>query len=328
MRIPHTTKLAALFFVLSIFAGSSHAQSPVELRQDLARLLLWLPGQYDNEPQVFLEQGLGTDADHSHPRRHSLIAAIEAPELGEHVLYWQERAGGKTGAVIRQRLLVINGDEETLSLQMTMHPLTDAKGYIDLQDQPPAVQASVQIEQSTINQCPLLWKREIDQLRGQNDASCLDKQWGARQSAMAGTTWSLSKDELWILEQDGSPRQSVEHAGDFSLRYFKTRNFECYLAIELGDDQRLVENPFFLHDRGDQAVFPTGASEPAQARVVLRRSMWPSRSGRNFVELLRVVLFFDDSDIPAGMGWATPESGRVGFGTERAQARCKLVTSN
>jgi hypothetical protein len=268
---------------------------------------------------VFLEQGLGTAPDGWHPRRHSLIAAIETPELGEHVFYWQERADGKTGPVLRQRLLVISADEQALGLQMALYPLVDPERHIDLQDQPSDVQGRVEVKRDTMTQCMLTWKREIGQLRGYSNEPCQFMQPNRKPPLPADITWSLSADELWILEGETAEPDL------FPIKYFKTRHFECYLSIELGEEQRFVENPFFLHDRGDHAVFSTGVNEPAEARVVLRRSMWPSRSGRNFVELLRVILFFDNNETPAGMGWATPESGRVGFGTERAQARCKLI---
>ena len=229
--------------------------------------------------------------------------------------------------MLRQRILVVAADEEALQLRMTMYPLADPGRYVDLQDADSSVQRAVKIETGTmISQCPLQWRREIDQLRGSFLSECRVTPPNRKQPVFVQVAWSLSAEELWILDRahDGSGGWVTGRPDGFPLKYYKVRDFECYLAMELGDGERLVENPFFLHDRGDEAVFMTGVEEPAKARVVLRRSMWPSRSGRNFVQLLRIVVYLDDSAEPAGLGWATPESGRVGFGTGRLQARCKL----
>ena len=316
---------AWLALVLLFVSPAAPAQSPVELRQDLARLLEWLPGEYDNEPQVFLEEGLGPPPDGVHPRRHSVFAVIDAPHLGQHVIYWQERSDGKSGGILRQRVLILEADEESLALRMTMYPIEDPERHQDLQKKVP-LQRSVQIQAGTmVSECPLSWTRDIDQLQGRFAASCRVTPPGRVDAVAVEVSWSLSKEELWILDRARDHTGWVTGRADgFPLKYYRVRSFECYVALELGNDTRFVENPFFLHDRGDQAVFSTGATKPSTVRVVLRRSMWPSRSGRNFVELLRIVLYLDDSTEPSGLGWATPESSRVGFGTGAAQARCKL----
>ena len=316
------TAWACLFFG----SPATLAQSPVELRQDLVRLMEWLPGEYDNEPQVFLEEGLGPPRDGVHPRRHSVFAVINAPQLGQQVIYWQERADGKDGDIVRQRILIAEADEDGLALRMTMYPIEDPERNEDLHEKD-HLQGSVRVQTGTmVSDCPLTWNRDIDQLRGSFAERCRVTPPGRADAVNVEVRWSLSKDELWILDraQDDRGDWVTGRPDGFPLKYYKVRQFECYVALELGGDKRFVENPFFLHDRGDQAVFSTGAAKPASVRVVLRRSMWPSRSGRNFVELLRIVLYLDDATEPSGLGWATPESSRVGFGTGAAQARCKL----
>jgi hypothetical protein len=91
-----------------------------------------------------------------------------------------------------------------------------------------------------------------------------------------------------------------------------------------------VINPHFMHDRGDVFTVETKELEPRTLHVEFLTSMWPSNSGRNFVDLMRLTLHegepgdYEEEDV-LGFAWAEPASGRVGFTTEWASSRCKLA---
>ena len=57
------------------------AQSPAETKLELAKLLEWLPGDYDNEPQIFTSTGMGARPEDLPPRRHLVIERVDDSSL-------------------------------------------------------------------------------------------------------------------------------------------------------------------------------------------------------------------------------------------------------
>jgi hypothetical protein len=96
------------------------------------------------------------------------------------------------------------------------------------------------------------------------------------------------------------------------------------------DDGATTISPFTVHDGGGQYFFETTEAKPRQIEVFLLRSMWTSRSGNNFVPLLRMVVYENgqrgEEDALAG-GWSTADSGRIAwFARGIGMARCKIPT--
>lgn len=85
-----------------------------------------------------------------------------------------------------------------------------------------------------------------------------------------------------------------------------------------------------MHDRGDVFTISTNEPEPRKVHLEFQTSLWPSGSGRNFFDLVRLTLHDGESgesseeDVITN-AWATPESGRVGFSAAGYSARCKLA---
>ena len=160
--------------------------------------------------------------------------------------------------------------------------------------------------------CLTWWRRGATGLYGVADEkSCEDS---ARPA-----TWQLSAREL--------TRVDVRDDHSHPLRFSKARWYECFALVNNADDDGItMRNPFQLHDAGGVYRFETDDAEPRQIEVLLRRSMWPSRSGNNFVPLLQLNVYENgDNDTPLANAWSDADSGRVGFATRGVgSARCKL----
>lgn len=89
-----------------------------------------------------------------------------------------------------------------------------------------------------------------------------------------------------------------------------------------------------MHDGGDTYAWTVkGVKEPVH--LELMRGMWPSESGRNYTELLRLEMFYGEPDLESrdkrkvlGNGWASADSDRTAFGNVTWSARCKLYDPN
>jgi hypothetical protein len=159
---------------------------------------------------------------------------------------------------------------------------------------------------------------------------CLDSQ--GQEVGRRDGDWALGPDQLWFVEAfpEGDSGRAV--VDPVPTRFYKTRQFECFAAVQKRDGTPDSHIPLYLHDRGGTVHIRTREPEPQDVTLLLRRALWPSRSGNNFTELLLIYLYDDAKpEKLIANGWTTPGAGRVGFGAadetgeaQRAGARCKL----
>ena len=142
--------------------------------------------------------------------------------------------------------------------------------------------------------------------------------------------YHLTADEFWVYsatrdrETNALARGRVDEA---PLRLKKVRWYECFINIIHTDGETNTHiNPFTMHDGGGVHTFETGETAPRKIDVLLRRSMWTSRSGRNFVPLLKIWIYEnDDREYPLASSWSDAGSGRVGWDArEIGGGRCKV----
>ena len=306
-----------------------------ELMKVLEDLMAWLPGEYTSVPQVFLERNLGAPPDGEHEVFYRVFARIEAPHLAEHVIYTQIRLDSDDGPVFpgQQIVFLISMNEELGAISISGRRIRDPHKFVDAHLRPD-VWPDLEPDPNFGGNCAFNWRRHGKQLRGLlgefGQCTMVSKNTGDEMTWDA--EWILNPDELWVYDngylEDGAlffGREDRTH-----LRMYKARRFECFAALRFGDGSNQVINPFFMHDRGDVFTITTNEPEPRELHLEFLTSLWPSNSGRNFVDLMRLTLHdgkpgeYSQEDV-VGSAWATPESGRAGFTTDWASARCKLA---
>lgn len=330
--------MRALFFAiaLSLVAAPANAtNSRPELMKVLEDLMDWLPGEYSSLPQVFLERNLGAPPDGEHDSFYRVFAEIDAPHLAEHVIYTQIRLDSDDGPIFpgQQIVFLISLDEELDAVAISGRRIRDPEKFVDAHLRP-EVWPDLQPDPNFGGNCAFNWRRHGNQLRGLlgefGQCTMVSKSTGRQMTWDA--EWILNPQELWVYDngylESGSlivGREDRTH-----LRMYKAKRYECFAALRFGDGNNQVINPFFMHDRGDVFTIATSEPEPRELHLEFLTSLWPSNSGRNFVDLMRLTLHggapgeYKQKDV-IGNAWATPESGRVGFTTEWASARCKLA---
>ena len=329
-----TMKTIALLTLLILgLATPSHAtNSKPELMFVMQDLLAWLPGDYSSKPQVFLETELGEPPSGLHDDWYRSFAMIEAPHIGETVMYTQIRLGAKDGPLYpgQQVLFIITMDEENAAVNISGRRLLNMEEFEDLHLKP-ELWDDVQIDPEMGGNCDFRWRRHGRQLVGVlEDGECTMTSKNTGQLMTWKAEWVLNDEELWIHDngyyEDGSliaGRPDKTH-----LRLYKVREHECFVSLMTDKNEPQVINGFTMHDRGDQFTFMTEDIEPRMLYLDFMRSLWPSRSGRNFVDLARLTLYEgdpedDEPDVVLGNAWSQPMSDRVGFGGVMGSARCK-----
>ena len=119
----------------------ARAQSPLE--QDLAQIMAWWPGAYNNDRQVAeVEERMGEEnftgevwrIDGSGMGGYLNVTShyirLDAPAIGDHVLYVEEYRDGQPDETYRQRVYTLSIDEEEQAIRVNLANFTDREKYI------------------------------------------------------------------------------------------------------------------------------------------------------------------------------------------------------
>ncbi|MBK6599576.1 MAG: hypothetical protein IPG25_17520 [Proteobacteria bacterium] len=282
--------------------------SPIELKTALKVLLTELPGQYDNAGQVYFETAIPDTADPPHKRVFMLWAPLAAPDVGEHVLVSTLRLGGDSGEVVDGESAVWTLAVDPASKAVRMTPFRSRKS---LESGSVVTRADIAPAEGL---CTVLWRKYGTELRGVADTTTC--------KVAAHREYILNAEELWINNLPDNPMKA-------HVRLGKARDFECLFGYRPADGEPQVSNGQHMHDRGDTLIWETAAPNQHKFEYELLRGMWPSNSGGNYTDMLRITIYaLDDSAPPKreflGIGWAGSGGDRASFGDGTYNGRCKL----
>ncbi|MCB1625439.1 MAG: hypothetical protein KDI32_12685 [Pseudomonadales bacterium] len=314
-----TTVLLLALTLAAPLAGATN--SPIELKTALADIMRELPGDYDNAGQVYFESETKATSGPPHDRVHLTITRVEAPAIGEHVLASTLRHGGKDGPIVdsESALWTLQVDPVTKAVRMTpfrsLKPIDSAPALTPADLGPAA------------GLCAVLWRKYGDALRGAVDAaSC---------AGSPPREYVLSAEQLWVNHLPADPRRTEvgKPAGDSHFRLGKSRDFECLFSYQPPSAEAQISNGQHMRDRGDTLIWETAPPNQHKFEYELLRGMWPSNSGRNYTDLLRITMYELDPAKPGerkllGVGWASAASDRASFGDGTYGGRCKLFDPN
>ena len=332
--------LALLALLHGLPAGATN--SPIELRTALKTLMVWLPGQFDSEPQRFFEEEYKTPKELVHGRVYRSFTRIDAPTLGDNVLVAQVRYGGRDGRFDAAEFQVwtLTVDGEKRAIRMTPQRFKSPANYQDVATYPArfvGLSAADLLPAESAAGCTIWWRLSGKQLRGATEPGVCRT---VRAAATARTElfwdWEyvLNDEELWInfAGRDTAGKVVAGRADQTHWRLGKARDFECFLTYRpSGQTEPQVFNGFTMHDRGDVYRLTLKDSRGAvPVFIELIRGMWPSNSGRNYVDLLRMqVREGKTEDTPGswkliGNSIGSADTDRVGFSSTTLSSRCKL----
>lgn len=311
--------------------------SPIELRTALAALMQRLPGRFDNAAQLYFEQQTGTPERLQHSRVFRSFVPVDAPALGDAVLVSQLRQGGEGGRSDDAHFLVwtLSVDAERKAVRMSPRRLRDPAPYTSRALDPAAfagLTAADLLPAQGAAACDLYWRKYGDDLQALSaPGECRQADAASRQTLDWSWEWILTDTELWVGHAGRDPRgRIVDGRPDQAhWRLGRAREFECLLGYRAADGAPQIENGPHLHDRGGVLTWTTRPPSPRTFQYELLRGLWPSASGRNYEDLLRISLYeLEGPDRPQrrllAVGWASAASDRASVRDERHNVRCKL----
>lgn len=244
-----TTAIAAVTLAPPAMATNSRA----ELEIVKQRVLEWMPGEYDSSPQIDLEQRYGAPPDGEHEDWYRMFAIIDAPQIGENVIYGELRIGGPDGPLVKGTQVVYNVriDEATGTVFANGRRIRNPDQFLGAHLDP-AKQRAIEIDPNYGGNCDFRWKLHGDQVHGLlgHDGTCsmTSKISGNKMSFDA--EWVLTPDQLWIFDNNYIEGQGLFMGREdrTHIRLYKVRRFSCTAG-----GQALT-----LHDRGDRKPIKVG----------------------------------------------------------------------
>ncbi len=240
---PLITIVMVFGFTISPLASAAYAQSSYDLAAQLSQLMQWWPGEYDNHEQIVRQSGGGLSplTDTPYFRLHSVVTRMESPALGKNVLRVTEYRNNDASRIVRDRIYVLNVDEQAASLRVSQYAMPSSSGSSSPTSTPPLPLAN----------CDLLMRFVGGQFEGGvSDLRC------KQQDGYAGHKVVVGPRYMWVTS--GMPTQN----NDGWFQETRARFFACTVHENANGVMRETHplTTIRLHDQGGEAdiAWPDG----------------------------------------------------------------------
>lgn len=198
------------------------------LEDELAILLGWVVGEFDNRRQVDSGENflLETPADPAKAPDllYPVFARVEAPALGRHVVYLQWPIGSPQGALQRQRIWSFEVDPQRNAVMMDFYTLREPARWRDAQLRPQIALRDIRRDDVIPYPptCRLPFRRHADVFIGEIPSSCRITSQQTRTDMTIRARIVVGRDQIWYQESgvraDGSVVFQVPVAGSYQFR--------------------------------------------------------------------------------------------------------------
>jgi len=287
---------------------------------------LW-PGVRDSSEEVFINTDGGVTAwtEGSERRVRTIVARVNAPWLGPHVLYLEEFLHDNPDHVRRQLLLQLDPPlPPAVGVHVRLYTFTDPQRWAHLNRRPKLLATLSRHEVVESKGCDLTLKREGDQFRGGTVGhECVDVRKGP--ARYVDFQLVISEDLYWyrrrVLLKSGDDLQE-ELIGFNWFELNEARLFTC--RIEWSSSGRRADlRPLVkldLHDQGGRARFLT--PDGRRLELTLHSQDWPFMIDRDAL----ILLVQDQAESePLASAWTEIDATQISVSLGWLNVRCGSI---
>ena len=303
---------------------------PVSIAQnvnDVDSLARMWAGVRDSTEEVFISSSPNVSAwgEGSERRVRTIVAPVDAPWLGLHVLYLEEFLHDDPDGIRRQLLLDLQPAEPPAAgVHVRLYSFKEPQRWIHLDRRPQLLPKLQRDELVRVEGCDLMLKREGDQFSGSTEGrDCLDTREGGKRYVELRLV--IGEELYWyrrrvLLRKTDELQEEV-----FGFNWFEmndARLFACrvdWSATGRKSDLRPLAR-LDLHDQGGRAHFVT--PDGRKLELTLHSEDWPFMTDRDALILLvqdqvqSTPLAFawtdiDSDDISINLGWLRVQCGSM-----------------
>jgi hypothetical protein len=284
---------------------------------------LW-PGVRDSTEEVFISSNPNVTAwgEGSERRVRTVVAPVEAPWLGQHVLYLEEFLHDDPESIRRQLLLDLQPAEPpAVGVRVRLYSFKEPRRWIHLDRRPKLLSDLHRAEVVKAEGCDLMLKKEGEQFSGGTvGRDCID----IRDGGLRYVEYRLvvGEDLYWyrrrVLLRKGNDLQEEV----FGFNWFElndARLFTCrvdWSATGRKSDLRLLAR-LELHDQGGRGHFVT--PDGRKLELTLHSQNWPFMADRD-----ALILLLQDQvqNTPMASAWTEIDSDDIAINLGWLRIRC------
>jgi hypothetical protein len=182
--VSRTLGTAVLALAAALLLTSCAAEREAKQRdEDLADLISWLPGRYDNLAQVQHDEKTGVRPPHE--AIALLVRPAQTPRLGHHVFYVQEMAPDNAERIMSQRMFSFDIDEKRGVIGL-MYTFVEPVRWREAVHNPQMLTGIMTEDVSPVG-CELIWTRKGDTFTANHDPKHCHRAGGADASGADAT---------------------------------------------------------------------------------------------------------------------------------------------
>jgi len=321
-----------LIVILAACAPQTFAASALE--EDLAQMMQWFSGRFDNYWQTRQQESSKEPVEHPNGRIHSIFAPISMPALGKNVFYVQQYAEGDPSNIYRQRLYSFTTNPKEDAIELVIYAPPDAEAVIDAHLDPSKLDGLSPNDLKSYPGCEVYWQRQnrgIDDdhfIGFTKDGACKVISSRSGKTLLISDTLRLDAKQIWIQDraEDTEGNWIYGNRANIPHKLQRTRFFECWAAApkgkkEDGSDDWDLWRPIEIHDQGGSYSMVPPNAEEGRYTIELFQAVY---EGEKTAPVLELAIRERGKEKSIAYAWADPESERIGINLRTMQTGCKL----
>jgi len=316
-----------LFVVLWVFMTGVLEDEVAVLDKDLRAMMVWFPGVYDNQEQVYFEREQEVDEALRHERIHHVSEPVDPAAFGEHVFYVQQQLNDDPAQVYRQRIYAFRPDYDEGAIRLTIHIPNDVASLVDAHLDPTKLTGLLPEQTRVMPGCDAFWRRQANHFVGYmqpNACSYVSSKSGKR--TIFNDDLLLTEEALWISDraQDEEGNRVFGLPTGMPHKNRKARGFECWMTAMQRDGTWTLRRGLEIYDPGGMVWLETEEQPPEKVGIKMGNVRWPHGNDRPSPILYP---YRPNEDRAISYAWADPSAQRIGINLRWMQASCTLAVT-
>jgi hypothetical protein len=303
------------------------------LDKDMALMLEWFPGRYDNDLQVYFDGELNTPGANRNNRIHSIFAPVTLPAFGPNVFYVEQYADGDPTKIYRQRIYRFSADyaENAVKLEIFAPSPEQATAMVGAYGDPTKLAALTPANMTLYPGCDVFWRRQENQFLGyMKQGACRVASRRSGKTLVITDDLVLTDHSIWIKDQavDDTGAYVYGNRAGIPHKLNKAQPFTCWTSVlrgashgttGVGIPESWTFDRGWIHDQGGELAVKTDETPPREFYIRMRNVEWPYGTNRP-----SLTMYVHEKGNPRAISysWADENASRVGINLRWLQASC------
>ena len=316
-----------LFTLLFFF--SFNVLKAQNLGNDLAEMLTFFTGEFDNFQQVWKEKEDKINDSLRHEHIHSIFLPVKMAGLGENVFFVKQYMDGDTDKIYRMRVYNFTEDKTEKAVRLDIYTFKEEAKFKNANLDPSVLKDLKAENFTTMDGCGVFWKKEKEGVfvgyMKPKACNFVSKRSGKK--VFITDSLRLTPSEIWIRDEaeDENGKYVFGHKAKIPHKLLKCRPFKGWFAIrkDSTEDKYEFVGNLRLHDQGwrKRVVKPNGT--PTPYTVELSQVIY-----ENAIYVLKLAIYEEGKEKALTYTWANPEAERIGINLRYLQVGLTMIKEN